>query len=254
MPPRFYLPPEKWQGNSLTLEAREAHHAANVLRLKPGDPVIVLDGAGTEVLCEVTRVHRKQIDLTEIDRASQLRPSFAVTLLQAIVKGKTIETIVQKATELGVSRIVPLQTERVVAQLDDERGEARQAKWQLTAVEAIKQCGSAWLPRIDPPVAPADFLKRSEKFDIALVASLQGDGRHARHWFEEYAKRDPHPPRTACVWIGPEGDFTGDELDAIRAGGAHPITLGQLVLRADTAAIFSLSVIRAELEWRHGTE
>jgi len=160
-----------------------------------------------------------------------------------------METIIQKGTELGVATIVPVQTERVISQLDHESGQSKQAKWQLIAIEAIKQCGSAWLPKIDAPITPAAFLKRAQKCDLSLVGSLEGDGRHPRHWFQSLST----VPRRIAVWIGPEGDFTPAELELIRSSGAKPITLGDLVLRADTAAIYSLSVIRHELEWLSAT-
>src|SRR5687767_7557946 len=225
---RFYLPPERCSGALLALEDREAHHAAHVLRLKPGELVEVLDGAGTRLTCELRRVTRKQVELAVRERNTVSR-AFEITLLQAIVKGKTMETIIQKGTELGVARIVPLQTERVVSRLDDEGAHDKQTKWQMTAVEAIKQCGSAWLPQIDAPLTPAAFLKRGEHFDLSLVGSLEGDGRHPRHWFAGFSG----PRRTVSVWIGPEGDFAPAELDLIRSSGAKPITLGNLVLRAD---------------------
>lgn len=159
-----------------------------------------------------------------------------------------METIVEKATELGVSRVVPLLTERVVSQLDSERGDSKQAKWHATAIESIKQCGSPWLPHIEAPTKLHDALKASEPFDIALVASLRG-GEPVRHWMEKLSNQ----PRTSCVWIGPEGDFTDAELDAIESRGAKPITLGPLVLRADTAAIASLAIIRSEIEGLRAT-
>jgi 16S rRNA (uracil1498-N3)-methyltransferase len=246
---RFYLAPAECAGNVLLLKDREAHHAAHVLRLQPNEPVTVLDGVGTELDCTIQRVSRKEVALLVRDRRKTPRPAAEITLFQAIVKGKTMEIIVQKATELGVTRIMPLQTDRVVPHLDNESGCQKQQKWQITAIETIKQCGSRWLPQIDLPVTPAAFLKRTEKFDLALVASLAGDGRHARHWFEMVAKERSAAPRTVSVWIGPEGDFTGAELDLIRSAGAKPITLGSLVLRADTAAVYSLSIIRHELAW-----
>src|SRR6185436_11076428 len=96
-------------------------------------------------------------------------------------------------------RIVPLQTERVVAHLDSERGENKQTKCQLTAIEAIKQCGSAWLPRIDTSLTPASFLKRGEKFDLSLVGSLAGDGRHSRDWFDRFLKERSAAPQSVCM-------------------------------------------------------
>jgi 16S rRNA (uracil1498-N3)-methyltransferase len=249
---RFYLPPAECSSATLTLRDREAHHGAQVLRLQPGERVAVLDGAGSQLDCEVTQVSRKEIRLAVRDRIRAPRAGCELTLMQAIVKGKTMETIVEKATELGVTRIVPLLTERVVSHLDSERAESKQAKWQVIAIEAIKQCGSPWLPRIEPPATIQHALKYSEGCDLAIVGSLRGDAKHLRQWIEPLA-REGRKPRAGCVWIGPEGDFTNGELDTIEAAGARPITLGTLVLRADTAAISSLAVLRHELGWLNET-
>ena len=255
---RFYLPPAACKGDTLLLTDREAHHGAQVLRLQAGDEVTVLDGAGTRLLSVVKHASRKAIELSVRSREKVPRPGFEITLFQAIVKGKTMETIVEKATELGVSRVVPLITERVVSQLDAERGDSKQAKWQLTAIESIKQCGSPWLPQIDAPQTLNDILKTCARFDLAFVASLRG-GQHIKRWVQmlwsdsALSSQPSTSLRSGCVWIGPEGDFTDAELDAIEASGAKPITLGPLVLRADTAAIASLAVLRAEIDWPSGT-
>ena len=268
---RFYLPPAACKGDTLLLTDREAHHGAHVLRLQAGDEVTVLDGAGTRLVCAVKRVSRKAIELSVRSREKVPRPGFELTLFQAIVKGKTMETIVEKATELGVSRVVPLITERVVSQLDAERSDSKQVKWQLIAVESIKQCGSPWLPQIDAPQRLNDVLKASGRFDLAFVASLRG-GQHIREWAQtswrgelrepaqcptgRSSTLNPQPSTSlcsGCVWIGPEGDFTDAELDAIEASGAKPITLGPLVLRADTAAIASLALVRSEVTWLTST-
>lgn len=245
---RFYLPPSQISGDRLHLADREAHHAIHVLRLKPGETVEALNGEGERFICEVQSASRKEVALAIRERHKAPPRHFEIVLLQAIVKGRTMETIIQKATELGVARIVPLQTERVVSQLDEEGAQNKQSKWQIIAIEAIKQCGSPWLPRIDAPITPAAFIEHPEKFDLSLVGSLEGDGRPIRHWFAATGT----PPHAVSVWIGPEGDFTGAELNLIRSAGAKPITLGDLVLRADTAAIYSLSVIRHELEYSAG--
>lgn len=245
---RFYLPPTACKGNALLLTDREAHHGAQVLRLERGDELTVLDGAGARLVCEVKRVSRKEIELAVRARETIPRPKFELTLFQAIVKGKAMETIVEKATELGASRVVPLFTERVVSQLDAERGDSKQAKWQLITIESIKQCGSPWLPQIDAPTKLKDALEATGDFEMALVASLRG-GQPTRHWVQTLKAA----PRSGCVWIGPEGDFTDAELDAIEATGAKPITLGPLVLRADTAAIASLAIVRAEVDWLTST-
>ena len=247
---RFYLPPEQTRGDRLTLDGREAHHAMQVLRLRDGAPVVVLDGAGQVLNCEVTGRARDSLSLAVRERKLIPRPLCAVTLVQAIPKGKIIEDIIQKATELGVACIVPLLSERVVTQLDRDDAKAKAEKWQHVAVEAIKQCGSAWLPRVEVPLTPRDFLAREQPAELSLVGCLEEGSRHPRVWFEKFLREHQHFPKSISVWVGPEGDFSAAEYSAIKTAGVLPITLGDLVLRVETAAIYGLSVVNYELSAR----
>ena len=245
---RFYLPPEECKAAALTLTGREAHHALHVLRLRRGEPVTVLDGVGTEFRCEVRNTNRHSLELIVLEKTSIPPLPCQFTLLQAIPKGKLIEAIIEKATELGAHRIVPILSERVTTRLD-ERGAADKAeKWRLVAIEAIKQCGNAWLPKVETPMTLPQFLARREKFELPLLAALQGDRRPAREYFQKFHADHGRLPASVCVWVGPEGDFTPAELDAIRATGALPITLGRLVLRCETAAVYCLAILNYELQ------
>lgn len=244
---RFYLPPEKSRGDALRLDGQEARHALRVLRLKPGDEAIVLDGAGTEFFCEVKNTSRDSLSLHVKKRNFLSPPACSITLFVGIPKGKIIEDIIQKSVELGAIRIAPLVTERVVTRLDQENGSHKREQWQQTAIEAMKQCGTAWLPEIETPATIGNFLAHEQKPDLQLVGSLQKERRHPREVFREYEKAKGRLPGSAAVWIGPEGDFTLDELKAIENSGAHPVSLGNLVLRVETAAIYCLSILNYEL-------
>jgi 16S rRNA (uracil1498-N3)-methyltransferase len=244
---RFYLPPERCAGEALRLEGREAHHALQVLRLKYGELVAVLDGIGNEFLCTVERTSREAVTLAVSLKNFTPPPPCAITLLQAVPKGKIIEGIIQKAVELGAQRIVPVLSGRVVTQLDDGNAESKRDRWQQVAVEAIKQCGAAWLPKIEAPAMMENLLARKETFDLALVGALQKERRHLRECLSEFQVKHKRLPHSVGVWIGPEGDFTPDELQAIQAAGALPISLGRLVLRVETAAIYCLSILNYEL-------
>jgi len=244
---RFYLPPERCGGGSLRLDGREAHHAAHVLRLKRGELATVLDGLGNEYLCTVESCSRNAVALSVSLKNFVPPPPCSITLLQAVPRGKIIESIIQKAVELGARRVVPLLTGHVVIRLDDEEAAGKREKWQQVAIEAIKQCGAAWLPRIEAPTTLDAFLARKEPFDLSLVGSLQTQRRHPRECFQEFQAAHQRPPQSAGVWIGPEGDFTPDELKAIEAAGALPVSLGRLVLRVETAAVYCLSILNYEL-------
>jgi 16S rRNA (uracil1498-N3)-methyltransferase len=245
---RFYLPPEQCRETSLLLTDREAHHALHVVRVHQGEEVTVLDGKGHQILCEVKECERDTVRLAVIEKRFQPAPPSQVTLLQALPKGKIMDAIVQKGTELGVSRIVPLLTERVVGQVDGKEAVHKAEKWRLIAREAVKQCGAAWLPEVEPPLALDQFLARRESFELPLIASLEADSRPAREYFHRFHEQYGRLPHSLCVYVGPEGDFTPAETKAVKSHGARPITLGRLVLRAETAAIYCLSILNYELQ------
>jgi 16S rRNA (uracil1498-N3)-methyltransferase len=247
---RFYLPPEECEGGILTLTDREAHHAARVLRLRRGEAVVVLNGVGKVYHTEVDEVSRDVVRLSIKRTEESPAPPCAITLVQAIPKGKLLDSIIQKATELGVSRVIPLLSERVITQIDEGNAESKTEHWRTVAVEAIKQSGSPWLPDIEPAASPGQLLARREKFDLWFIASLQPGSRHPREWFQEFRAREGLEPRTACIWVGPEGDFTEREVADAIAAGARPITLGRLVLRCETAATYCLSVLNYETQSR----
>ncbi len=245
---RFYIPSTECKTVPLTLAGTEAHHALRVLRVRRGDRVTVLDGAGSEFHCEVEGYDRDKVQLKVVEKKLAPPPACEITLLQALPKGKIIESIIQKATELGSARIVPLMSERVVTDLDKKDAARKREKWQQVAVEAIKQCGMPWLPRVEQPVTPRDFLARKEKFELALVASLHPGAKHPRVYFREFESQHGRRPKSACVWVGPEGDFTPQEIADIVSAGASPITLGNLVLRVETAATYCLSILNYEVQ------
>lgn len=249
---RFFLPPAETASDTLTLSTREAHHALNVVRLRTGEPVVVLNGEGERLWCETAECSKREVRLRVTRRESLPARPWQFTLLQALPKGKAFDTIVQKATELGAYRIIPLLTQRVVAQVEPDRHAGKLDHWRAIAIESIKQCGSPWLPRIDSPTTLSEALTdaaRTRPADIRLVGSLRSSARHPRAVFDERGLRRPVPGTSgsAEIWIGPEGDFTDEELDRIETAGAVPITFGSLVLRADTAAIYGLSILSYEL-------
>lgn len=243
---RFYLPAPECRGELLRLAGQEARHALRVLRLQPGDAAVVLDGEGGEFLCQVENASRDSLSLRVKTRLVAQPLPCSIALLAGIPKGKIIEDIIQKSVELGARRIVPLLTERVVTRLDESGVRHKREQWQQTAIEAMKQSGAPRLPEIETPTTIKDFLARKETFDLQLVGSLQRRRRHPREVFEEFEKANGRRPKSVGVWIGPEGDFTPDELKAIEGSGARPVTLGGLVLRVETAAIYCLSILNYE--------
>jgi 16S rRNA (uracil1498-N3)-methyltransferase len=245
---RFYLPPAHCQGAALLLTGREAHHALHVLRVRRGECVTVLDGEGQHLECEVQETGRDHLGLGVVERRSVTPLPYQITLLQAIPKGKLLEAIIQKAAELGVSRIIPLAAQRTMAKLDEDDENQKLAKWRLVAVEAIKQCGSAWLPNVELPVTVAQLVSHPLPVDLPLVGSLRANSRHPRGYFQTFERSHGKKPKSVSVAIGPEGDFTDEELSLFQSAGALPINLGPLVLRVETAAVYCISIINYELQ------
>jgi 16S rRNA (uracil1498-N3)-methyltransferase len=245
---RFYLAPEQCRGDLLSLTGSEAYHATRVLRLRAGERIMVLDGAGQQVLAEIAEPTRDQVKLKICERISVPPLPYQITLVQALPKGKLIESIIQKATELGTFKVVPLLSERTVIELAAEDRKEKTAKWKSVAIEAIKQCGSAWLPKINPPLTLEEFLTQREEFELSFVGSLQKDSKHPREYFEAFGRAHGRKAKSICIWIGPEGDFSPRELKQIQDACALPITLGPLVLRAETAAVYCLSIFNYELQ------
>ena len=249
---RFFVPPAISRDEVFELPDREARHAAQVLRLEAGDELTVLDGVGGVMRCVIESASKRSVRVT-VNERKQLAPlPCPVTLIQAVPKGPAFETIVQKATELGVSRIVPLLSERVVSHVTDKAAPAKVEKWMQIAIESIKQCGSPWLPTIDAPVrfdALVSQMTPAPVNDFGVVCSLEEKSRTLREAIAAHLAKGQFAQR-AALWIGPEGDFTPAEYAAIERLGATPITLGPLVLRADTAAIACLAVANHELQPR----
>jgi 16S rRNA (uracil1498-N3)-methyltransferase len=242
---RFHLPAENWE--SSTLPAQESHHCANVLRLEAGERITVFDGAGREAAAVIVEANPKGVTLKLSASAKTLPPPCAITLAQAVPKGKNMDLIVQKAVELGASAIAPILSDRTVVQLDADELEKKRGKWQEVALEACKQCGQNHLPAVAKPSPPKDFFERAERGELMLIASLQPDARPLKSILAEFVSAHSRLPRTVTVMVGPEGDFTPAELSLAKSSGCIPVTLGPIILRTETAAIYCLSVLAHEL-------
>jgi 16S rRNA (uracil1498-N3)-methyltransferase len=239
---RFFL--SKFQ--QPILGAEEAHHALHVLRLKVGDTLNVFDGCGHEAQARIAEIARDSVRLTILQESSTPALPCRITLAQAIPK-KSMDLIVQKATELGVASIVPLVSDRSVVKLDDDS--KRVERWRDIALDACKQCGNNWLPEIQPPQGAAGYLSSLGKFDLKLIGSLQSDARPLKKILSG-TPAVGHSGTSVLLLIGPEGDFTPAELALAKSAGCLPLSLGPLVLRAETAAIYALSVLNHELQTR----
>lgn len=244
--PRFYIPPARWNLDHLVLDEDETHHATDVLRMRAGERAAVFDGEGMEATVELANISKRAIELKLLESKQSLPPACRITLGQAIPKGKNMDLIVQKATELGAAAIAPLLTERTVVQFDTREGDKKREKWQDVAIEASKQCGQNWLPAVPQPQSLKEFLRHSSAYDLLLIASLQPDAVHPKQVFAAYQQEKGTKPTSVLVLIGPEGDFTPAEIALAKEHGCRPITLGNIVLRTETAALYCLSVLSYE--------
>jgi len=244
---RFYINPSESNNRPLVLNETESKHARSVLRLREGDRTIVLNGEGKEMLCEAYEIRNNSIKLKVVQENSIPPLNFEITLYQAITKGKTMDMIIQKATELGANRIIPVLSDRSVPDWDKTKSAAKVEKWKSVCVESIKQCGSSWIPKIELPMKVNDAIKDSQDCEISLIATLQSDAKHPRAHIDSFCSEKGRRPIKLAIWVGPEGDYTPAEINMIRTT-ALPISLGPLVLRSETAAIYCLAFLNYELQ------
>jgi 16S rRNA (uracil1498-N3)-methyltransferase len=232
--PRSYLPPPSWTETPF-IEGDEAKHLAQVLRIQPGTTITVFDGLGNFADARVLSVSKNRIDLMLELTESKPTPLPEITLAQAIPKGKNMDWIVQKAVELGVSKIQPLITRHTIVSPGDHKAD----KWRRTALEACKQCAQFTIPIIADPIHFDSWIKTPDPSVLKIIASLADNPQNFRETLAS------HPAlESITILIGPEGDFSQEETQAALATGFIPVTLGDLVLRVETATLFSLSAIR----------
>jgi 16S rRNA (uracil1498-N3)-methyltransferase len=245
---RAFAPDVPAGAAEIRLGAEESHHLVTVNRCGRGDLVTAFDGHGREWLTECADPSKGATLL----RVKEARPAatrtFAITLAQALPKGSTMDEIVRQATEVGAARIIPLLSERTQVHLDGDRADKKIEKWRTTAIEAAKQCGNPWLPEIAPLQNFPAFLTSAKEYDLKLVASLHAGTTTLKQALGTFAHKHGYPPRSALWLVGPEGDFSPAEMTAAVMAGFVPVTLGPLVLRSDTAAIYALSILSHELQ------
>jgi 16S rRNA (uracil1498-N3)-methyltransferase len=245
---RFFIRPESWAPDRLELDQDEAHHCIDVVRATVGQRVVVFNGRGIEAVAEISGIARSRVQLKTL-QISQTPPlPCAITLAQAIPKGKNMDLIVQKGTELGVSKIVPLISERTVVQVEPGEAEKKTEKWRQIVIEAGKQCGQSRLPDVSSPVTPKQLFADFDGYEVALIASLQSDSRSFKSAQADFREQYRRRPKNVLILIGPEGDFTPAEAASAKSAGCSPISLGPIVLRTETAAIYCLSVLSYELQ------
>lgn len=245
---RAFCTPTTAEPAEITLTPDESHHLVAVNRARPGDTVVAFDGRGAEWICELV-ADRKQAAVLKVRFKQRIKPlPYEITLGQALPKGPGMDAIVRKATEIGTAHIVPLESERTQVHLDGDRSDRKIEKWQTAALEAAKQCGNAFVPEILPVQNAAAFMADARGYDLKLIASLQPGAKSLKTALARFRAASGRSPAKVLWLVGPEGDFTPAEMSLSASAGFEPITLGPLVLRCETAAIYALSILSYELQ------
>lgn len=237
---RFYVPPGSINGDAVTLRNREAHHAAVVLRLRPGEHIVIFDGSRAEHIVELTAVTPREVTGRVVKRRPGSVIPVEIVLVQSVARGTKMDNVIRMGTELGVAEFIPVLTKRTVAE-----GKGRTERWRRIAVQAAKQSRRTDAPSISDPVPLAGAIERVAGTGLVLIL-WEGEQTHTI----EQALRDAPGSARVVVIVGPEGGFEPDEVAEAVARGAHAVSLGPLVLRTETAGAAAVSMVLYELALR----
>ena len=241
---RFFVDREKHEENRIIIDGADAHHIARSLRMAEGDEVVVCDGLGKEYLCTLSRIRDEEC-ICEIvsEMSSGTESPVSITLCMAYPKGDKLETVIQKAVELGADRIIPFESSRCIKRPKAEKAEKQTARLARIAEEAAKQCGRAKIPTVTPPLSYQAMLSEATKSDMSLFCYENEEGLTI---INALSGRDR--PGSISVIVGSEGGFSPDEARAAAEAGCLTVTLGRRILRCETAPDYALSAISYEFE------
>ncbi len=237
---RFYV--DRVDGDKISIsDAGQLHHLKNVLRLKVNDGVVVFDSEGNEYAGVIDGVNKKQAVIKVTVSKPARSHKMKLTIACAIPKGDRMDDIIDQLTQLGVQRIIPIVTERVVVKLDTAKKEARLKRWRQIAQNAARQSQRNSIPFIEPVTGVVDVISHSLDFSLKLIPNLEGERKSVREVLAGAA------PGDTLVLIGPEGDFTPEEVGLALQEGFIPVSLGDTVLRVATAAVAVASYFKFSL-------
>lgn len=239
---RFFIEPEKIRGDIANITGDLVTQIRRVLRLRKGDWVQLLDGCGTEYDAQIVDCASGVVQARIADRRKcETEPACKLTMAVALPKADKLDMIVQKCTELGMSRLVAFVAERSVPRIDESRVASRLNRWRRIAVEAAEQSGRGLVPEIEGIIEYKELLSTIPQYDLPLLAWEGSDALPLRD-----VLRDRECPGSAIVIIGPEGGFTPREAESAREAGAVPVSLGRRILRCETAAIAACAILMSE--------
>jgi 16S rRNA (uracil1498-N3)-methyltransferase len=239
---RFFISPTQIDDNQAVLIDPLAHQIRNVLRMETGQHIIVLDNSGWEYEVKLVHIERGQVIGKVVEkRPSPHEPRTHITLYQSLMKRDKFEFVLQKATEIGVSRIVPVVSQRSLVQTADLKPN-KQERWQRILTEAAEQSQRGRIPELHPPLKFSEAVTQSPNYQLPLIAWENGGVS------VKTAVAQSSSPNSIALFIGPEGGYDPSEIQLAQQHGVTPITLGQRILRAETAAIVAPALILYECE------
>ena len=238
---RFYFDPQTRNGDEVSLSDEESHHIVKVLRLSAGEHVELLDGQGSVYRAVIVGTGRRVALRIEGIAATAPEPDKTLWVGQGILKGDKMDTVVQKCTELGVTRFTPFHSSRCQGRLDPVQARKKQERWQRIGLEACKQCLRLRVPLLDGPVG----------YGKLLQGEAMGNDQSLRLLFWEEEKElhvrdlpEIGAARSVVLLLGPEGGFTREEVELARTAGFRTVSLGERILRAETATLTAVAIVQ----------
>lgn len=247
----FFTETEFFMESEAVITGPDVNHIKNVLRMKPGEQILLSDGKGTNCLCELTEICSDRVTAKILPEAVEdTELPVEVTLYQGLPKADKMEFIVQKCVELGVARIVPVEMSRCVVKLDPRKEEAKRKRWYGISESAAKQSKRMIVPEISGVMKYKAAIEEAQKADLVLLPYEDSESLEGAGGMELTRKliSGLRPGQKCAVFIGPEGGFSDEEVETARNAGARTVTLGKRILRTETAGLFVMSAIGLLLE------
>lgn len=240
----FFVKARQVEEGSVRITGPDVHHARQVLRIRPGEEILISDGTGKDFRCIVRSLGEQEIFADILCPEEDRELPSSLVLYQSLVKGEKMEWIIQKAVELGVSRIVPVISENTVVKLEKKKEEGKRRRWQAIAESAAKQSKRSIIPEVGAVLTLKEAFLEARKLSLAFFAYEHEEGMAQS---AENLKRAGAGQEIA-VFIGPEGGYSPQEAGLSREYGLLPVSLGRRILRAETAGLALLSVLMLHLE------
>ncbi|SMB90910.1 16S rRNA (uracil1498-N3)-methyltransferase [Desulfonispora thiosulfatigenes DSM 11270] len=240
---RLFIPTSEVESDLIIIDGSDAHYLLNVLRIEEKEEIIIFDGKGTEYLVEINKTSKTQVeglikDTYFVGQDTEVQ----VTLIQSIAKGDKMDYIIQKCTEIGVGKIIPIITERTIVKLDAKKKKERKDRWQKIATEAAKQSKRVIVPEVTEILTLEELIKKLDNTEKTLI--LWEDENKTK--MKEYLKKQESIENINII-IGPEGGLSEAEVNKLQEKGAIAASLGSRILRTETAGLVALTIVLYEL-------